>query len=333
MPKQFRPPKRLPKVLVAALDLMRSKARKHFEPLDRLERRHIQHVHSLFRESNVIGVGISEKETDMKGTGVLGLCFYVEKKRPKARLSAHELIPPVLSVNGRRAVFTDVQEIGKIRIHANVQRTPIESGYSVGSASDTGTLGAIVKKGPNYFLLSNSHVIARSGRGKIGDEVIYPGPDDLSGDQPQDVATLSQIVSFKKKGFVNLVDAALAQVDAATVPNLDFSINGAKAPLATVDPYIGMNIIMRGRTSGVSKGTVKCTTFTYALKYPGVGMIGFTDQVLCSQYADPGDSGALIVDQASGKIVGLHCGGGTNFSFFNPISAVISALNFSFAQR
>jgi len=324
-------PKRVPKELLEALNLLRSNARKHSGPLDRLEKRHVQYVRQLFQDRNVIGIGISEKETEKKGVGALSLCFYVAKKLPKTKLKSHKMIPPVLTVSNRRAVFTDVQEIGKIRLHVNRQRAPIESGFSVGSMTETGTLGAIVKKGENYFLLSNSHVIAGSGLGKVGDAVIYPGPDDLSGAQPQTIGTLSQFVPFKKTPFANLVDAALAQVDDDAIANLDFSIDGAQTPLATIDPQIGMTIMMRGRTSGGgATGTVKSTTFTYALDYPGVGTIGFSNQILCTQYADPGDSGALIVDQATEKIVGLHCGGGTNFSFFNPISAVMGALNFRF---
>lgn len=332
MSKKFKPPPRVPKELLEALNLIRSRARKHVEPLDRLERQHIERVRGLFEDRNVIGVGIAEKETDKNGTGALSLCFYVEKKHPKTKVRPHKMIPPVLSVSDRRAVFTDVQEIGKLRLHVNSQRSPIESGYSIGSMKDTGTLGAIVKKGAGYFLLSNSHVIARSGLSKIGDDVIYPGPDDLKGAQPQSIATLSQVVPFRKAGFTNVVDAALAQIDDAAIPNLDFSINGARPPLETMTPKIGMTIVMRGRTSNGATGTVKSTTFTYALNYPGVGMVGFTDQVLCTQYADPGDSGALVVDQASGKVVGLHCGGADDFSFFNPMSAVVGALNFRFTE-
>ncbi len=333
MAKKFKPPRRMPKELLEALNLIRSNARKQFAPLDALERRHIQHVRKLFEDRNVVGIGISEKETEKKGTGALSLTFYVEKKQPKTKVKPHKMIPPIISVSGRSAVFTDVKQIGKLRLHADSQQQPIKSGYSVGSTKDTGTLGAIVKKGKKYFLLSSSHVIARSGLGSIGDDVIYPGPGDLLGSQPRSVAMLSQFVPFKTTGLVNLVDAALAQVDADAVADLDFSIEGAKTPLATIAPAIGMEIVMRGRTSGVSTGAVTDTNFSYPFPYPGAGTIGFKDQVLCTEYADSGDSGALIVDKGTGKIVGLHCGGADDCSFFNPISAVMDALSFQFTQR
>jgi hypothetical protein len=323
---------RTPKELLRALDLIRNSRKPSLKLLDALEVRHIQHVRDIFKDRNVVGIGIAEKETDKKGTGELCLCFYVEKKYAKTKAKPHKMIPPVLSVGNRTAVFTDVLEIGKIRPHINRRKSPILSGYSVGNGGETGTLGAIVKKGGDYFLLSSSHVLAKSGNGNVGDNIIYPGKADLHGARAQNVAHLSEIVPFQKTGMVNRVDAALAQVDEDAVAKLDFSIYQANIPLGTIDAVREMKIVMRGRTSETSEGTVKDPNFSYALPYPGVGEIGFIDQVRCTRYAKDGDSGALIVDKATGKIVGLHCGGSSLFSFFNPISEVIKALNFRFAD-
>jgi hypothetical protein len=321
---------RMPKELLRALELIRTPQRKLPKSLDALEARHIRRVRDIFKDRNVVGIGIAKKEIGKKSTGEFCLCFYVEKKYSKTRGKPDLLIPPVLSIGKRTAVFTDVQEIGKIRLHLNRQQTPIESGYSVGDASATGTLGAIVKKGGDYFLLSSSHVLADSGNGKIGDPIMYPGPLDTSGGAAQYVAHLSAFVPFQKAAPVNRVDAALAQVDDNFVGSLDFSIYKGSTPTDIIDPAIDMKIAIRGRKSGNSRGSVKSVTFSYYLDYPGVGEIGFVDQVACSSYADEGDSGALVVDQASGKIVGLHCGGSESFSLFNPISEVVKALKFRF---
>jgi hypothetical protein len=61
-----------------------------------------------------------------------------------------------------------------------------------------------------------------------------------------------------------------------------------------------------------------------------MGDIGFIDQVLCSQYSRPGDSGSIVVDKETGKIVGLHFAGSDEGSVFNPIDAVMKALKFRF---
>ncbi|MDB5568164.1 MAG: hypothetical protein JWP84_4730 [Tardiphaga sp.] len=322
-----------PKGLLQALDLIRGTRAPRPEALDVLESRQVDRVRTIFEDPNIVAIGIAQKETEKKQTGELGLCFYVEKKIARSRMKSSKMIPPVLSVAGRQAVFTDVQAIGKVRPQVNKRRAPVLSGFSVGNSSDTGTLGAIVKKGSKFFLLSNSRVLARSGKGKIGDVIIYPGEAD-DGGKTQAVAALSHIVPFKPgDDFLNLVDAALAEVDQDFVDKLDFSIRGAKSPLATIDPVRGMKIVTRGRTSGDTEGEVQDVHFSIVLPYPGVGQIGFLNQVKCSHYSKPGDSGSIIVDQKSKKIVGLHFAGSGSASIFNPIGEVIKALKFRFSQK
>lgn len=322
-----------PKELLEALDLIRGTRGPKPESLDVLEAKHVDRVRTIFEDPNIVAVGIAEKRTENKKTGELGLCFYVEKKIAKAKVKSNRIIPPVLSVADRRAVFTDVQEIGKVRPQVNKRKSPLLSGFSVGNDTDTGTLGAIVKKGNRLFLLSNSHVLARSGKGKAGDEIIYPGQADTSG-KTQAVGVLTDILPFKRgNDFLNRVDAALARVDAGFLDDIDFSIRGAKSPLATIDPVRDMKIVMRGRTSGNSEGVVEDVHFSIVLSYPGVGKVGFIDQVKCTRYSKPGDSGAIIVDKKSGKIVGLHFAGSTEGSIFNPVSEVVKAFKFRFAEK
>jgi hypothetical protein len=321
-----------PKDLLQALDLIRGTRGPKPESLDVLESTQVARVRTIFEDRNIVAIGIAEKETEKKKTGELSLCFYVEKKIPKSRMKINKMIPPVLSVADRTAVFTDVRQIGKVRPQINKRKSPLSSGFSVGNDNETGTLGAIVKKGSKFFLLSNSHVLADSGKGKPGDEIIYPGEADTTG-KTQQVAGLTDIIPFKiGDDFLNRVDAALAEVEDDFVDKLDFSIRGAKSPLDTTDPARDMKIVMRGRTSGNSEGTVEDVHFSIVLPYPGVGKVGFIDQVKCTRYSKPGDSGSIIVDKQSGKIVGLHFAGSSDGSIFNPISEVVKALKFRFAE-
>src|SRR5258708_2991126 len=167
-----------PKELLQSLNLIRGTKGPKPESLDALESKHVARVRAIFEDRNIVAIGIAEKETEKKKTGELALCFYVEKKLAKAKVSYKKMIAPVLSRGGRIAVFTDVQEIRKVRPQVNKRQAPLMSGFSVGNDTDTGTLGAIVKKGAKFFLLSNSHVLARSGKGKVGDKIIYPGDAD-----------------------------------------------------------------------------------------------------------------------------------------------------------
>src|SRR5260221_3052389 len=101
------------------------------------------------------------------------------KNCPPARFHRAISFPPVIATGQGRATYTDVKEIGRIvpEVGSLMKQKPIESGFSVGHVKITaGTLGAIVKKGTKRYLLSNSHVLANSRKGKPGDKLVYPGP-------------------------------------------------------------------------------------------------------------------------------------------------------------
>jgi hypothetical protein len=248
-------------------------------------------------------------------------------------MNPNKMVPPVLSVADRTAVFTDVQQIGKIIPQINKKKSPLMSGFSVGNDTDTGTLGALVKKGRKLFILSNSHVLARSGKGHVGDDIFYPGDRDTSGEL-QKVAELSNFVPFRPgQDFLNTFDAALAKLDADFDGTFDFSIRGARLPLGTIAPARGMKVLIRGRTSGNSQGEIDDVNFNTLVPYDGVGDVGFANQVKCTRYSRPGDSGAIVVDKESGKIVGLHFAGSGDGSIFTPIATVMKALKFKFVSQ
>jgi len=77
---------------------------------------------------------------------------------------------------------------------------------------------------------------------------------------------------------------------------------------------------------------VEDVNFRVVIDYPDVGEVGFLEQVLCSRYTKPGDSGSIVVDKKSKAIVGLHFAGADGKSIFNPIADVIAALGFKFVR-
>ena len=164
------PKEQTPKDLRQALDFVRGgvgAAPESLRGLSPLEATHIKRVRTVFEDPHIVAVGIAEQVTERKPTGELSLCFYVEKKRAKAKLKLGHMIPPVMSVANRTAVFTDVQQIGKLRLEANRRAAPLQSGFSVGRGPDTGTLG-------------------------------YPGDVDCGGAKPQPVGALSDFIAFNK---------------------------------------------------------------------------------------------------------------------------------------
>lgn len=157
------------------------------ESLPSARRDPVNQLRQVFDTPNVVAVGIAQKLTKGKPTGKLALTFYVEKKIDSRKLRGHEMVPVAMpeSLSGKEVVTTDVVELGRLRPEVNVTRRPVQPGNSVGHVLVTaGTLGAVVLKGGKCQLLSNSHVLANSGKGKIGDVILYPGKAD-GGRQPR----------------------------------------------------------------------------------------------------------------------------------------------------
>lgn len=320
--------------LLEALDLVTFGTKPHLEALGNVLGSHFRRLRSVATRGNVVGVGISEKAVAGKTTDEASICFYVKRKRALGGLRGEDVVPSVIRLPGERAVFTDVKELGELHPQAFKKSTPLQSGFSVGHARVRGgTLGAIVRRDGKLHVLSNSHVLARSGKAKIGDPIVYPGTAD-GGKVPGNLAAkLSDFTRFDKSGaLTNVADAAIAEITSTHLGALDTSIYKAAVPLATTTAKRGMKVAKFGRTTGKTTGRVIDVNFRFTLEYPRIGNVGYIDQVLCTRYTEPGDSGALVVDVKNGKIVGLHFAGADGGSVFNPISLVMKALRFRFVS-
>lgn len=319
--------------ILNVLNLLTTASQSKVETLGLEATSHAKSMRKIVGTRNIVAVGISEKTKNRKKTGKLALTFYVEKKVPKSQLRADKLIPPTVpeALSGPEAIPTDVVVIGKLVPEAtkvNKTRNPVQPGNSIGHVDITaGTLGAFVTKGQTLHILSNSHVLAVSGTAKIGDSIIYPGDAD-GGAMPDDL--VAKLSGFKKfvtgGGFVNRVDCAIAKPTAARLPDVVSQIKGFIVPKGTIKPKRGMTVVKVGRTTGKTKGEIRDVNFRFTLDYDEVGEVGFIDQVLCTRYTAGGDSGSLVIDEASGKAVGLHFAGANGGSVFNPIDDVLSAL-------
>lgn len=287
-----------------------------------------QRLRKIIGSKNIVGVGVGEKVTGGKPTGTLALCFYVEKKLPLRKMNAADAVPaavpPSLGATPT-AIATDVVVLG--RLHLDAKR--LRPGESVANVKVTaGTLGAIVRRGSKFELLSNRHVFATGRSPKAGAAILMPGAED-GGKFPKDViARLARFGKFVTGGaFVNVADCATATPLPAFLPQLDPAVPGLGIPRGTIAPKRGMKIVKVGRSTGKTTGVVRDIHFRVVFPYDGIGRIGFLDQVLCSRYSSPGDSGALILDSRSKRAVGLHFASNEKGSVFHPIQAVLDAVD------
>jgi hypothetical protein len=300
-----------------------------FEPT---QRRHFERLRGVLSDPNVVGVGVAEKRVGDEGVGTLALTFYVREKRARDDMRGAVPVPTVVASPSGRALFTDVFEIGEVLPQAAIERTPIESGYSVAHrASGPGTLGAIVNWFGEPAILSNAHVLARSGTAALDDAILYPAAAD-GGRDPQDrIGSLANFKAFQSGGaYVNRFDAALATIAAARLPDLDRTIPGAAQPHRWAVPRRGMKVRITGRSSLASRAVVRDENATVQLMYADVGLVGFYGQCLCDAYTGDGDSGAVVIDDDTGDIVGLHFAASDKGSYFSPIKPIMDALKFTF---
>jgi hypothetical protein len=223
------------------------------------------------------------------------------------------------------------------------QNVPTPLGVSGGNANDSktsapttccgGTLGALVSRGGNQYILSNSHILARNDDAVIGEAIIQPGLLDsgCSAAASNTVAHLSQFVSLENPPPSQpLVDAALAQVVTGEVDPqgkillLGGSNNGGLptdgpphagsgiAPLMAVSAHSGL-VAKSGRSTGLTCSSIAAINVTANIQYQkgcGAGATftaTFRDLVDIhdSAFSAEGDSGALVVTQDSADPVAL----------------------------
>ncbi len=230
--------------------------------------------------------------------------------------------------------------------HQTFQTRPIQLGTSGGNIKDrsmafccSGTLGAVVTKGGVQYILSNNHVLARTNKASVGDDIIQPGLIDQNPVCFQDandaVADLSEWEPILfTKGTMNVVDAAIAQVrngavdPSGTIRDIG-TISSTPAPAA-----IGMTVRKSGRTTGLTSGTVASVNVTISVRYGsgcggGKGTARFTNQIAITPgtFSAGGDSGAVVVENgvSNPRPAGLLFAGSSTHTFANPIQEVLDA--------
>ena len=152
----------------------------------------------LMKRQHVTATGIGYKTVGGRITPDLAIICSVEIKKPMAKLSREDIVPPVV-----QGVPTDVKPVGILRAlqDATGRFRPAPGGSSIGHFQITaGTFGCLVKKENELYILSNNHVLANSNEAAIGDAILQPGPYD-GGNNPADhLAMLSEFIPIYFEG-------------------------------------------------------------------------------------------------------------------------------------
>ena len=230
--------------------------------------------------------------------------------------------------------------------HQVKQALPISLGTSGGNVHDithrfccSGTLGALVADANGtQFILSNNHVLADTDTATPGDAVSQPGLVDV-GCVPTaaNSNTVAHFSATKPLGTAN-VDAALAQVVTGAVSSTGNILDVGVPSNTEATPSVGMGVAKSGRTTGLTCATVGSVSTNVRVQYQrscGQGKkftISYINQVLVngSAFSGAGDSGSLVVTQATAQPVGLLFAGSSTTTIANPISDITSAFGVTF---
>lgn len=237
-------------------------------------------------------------------------------------------------------------------LHKVKQTPPVQLGTSGGWRFDLangfccgGTLGSLVSKGGQQYVLSNYHVleadIVLGGNNRVaqsGDPVIQPGLIDVSCNQnnAQNVASLSGIKSLPSSN----VDCAIAQVVSGMVRTDGSILDIGTISSSTVAAALSQAVKKSGRTTGLTRSAVNGLNATVSVAYDNECAGGdaftktFTGQILVKNrnrgvsFISGGDSGSLMVEDVGSnpRSVGLLFAGSNQTAVANPIGQVLSFL-------
>lgn len=299
----------------------------------------------LMRMSNVVAVGVGFKITGGVQTNEPCVAVSVVKKLPLIQLPESSRVPGALG-----GVQTDVVETGKIFAlqDPTEKMRPARPGVSIGHYQITaGTLGCLVQRDGQVYILSNNHVLANSNAAQLGDSILQPGPHD-GGTSADQIGTLEQFIPvgfgisvgcgcspfallMRLLGVAkpminepgnNTVDCAIAKP--LSVDLVDPDILNIGIPTGVGTATLGTQVQKSGRTTGLTTDQITQIDVTVSVVY-GNRIAVFRNQLMAGAMSQGGDSGSAVLDMNK-QVVGLLFAGSTTTTIMNPIQLVLDAL-------
>ncbi len=282
----------------------------------------------------VHGVAIGFKVTGGVATDEVCVVVFVDKKLSRQQMPFDQLIPAVIPGT---SIKTDVVEYPKIfALPESVsdipdqksavgddrnRYDPLKGGVQIQSHQNSGFVGTL-----GTFLYDTKH---RRVVGLTNWHVLYPwSPPGGAGNSVfQPVEKSGNQIGSTINGIADgLVDGAVFEVSgrAYSMQIQDIGVWSGKLSQIT----LGANVLKRGRTTGLTRGTVRFINATIDVNYGNDHIIRFSNQIGVSptapytKFLDSGDSGSVVVDNDGKRLVSLLFAGGQTDGWSNPIDDV-----------
>jgi len=311
----------------------------------------------LLQLPGVTGVGIGHKMVGGAKTDELSIRVYVAEKKALEAVPEAQRVPKTIKgiktdviqrkfvLHPRLMAISDMKlkedtgtydplrggmSIGPCRsVYLTAEEAACHGGGGAGYYIFVGTLGCIVIDNNTNaeMLLSNFHVMCVDDGWHAGDTMCQPSRVD-GGHCPADV-----VGSLQRAALNDEVDAAVAS---HTARGHQCSILDIGNVTGTATATVGMAVRKRGRTTGLTYGTVTDVNLSVNVDYcNGLGPHTLIHQIdiavdpaHSAAFGQGGDSGSVVVNSA-GKVVGLYFAGDESgeTGVANPIAAVLNALD------
>ncbi len=294
-------------------------------------------THDLFNKFGVTGVGNGKKIVNGIPTTNDAILVFVKEKIDPDAITTQGADPSLIpkEIDG---VPVDVIEVGDIQLQRVFQSKvrPIKPGFSISHGNvSAGTIGGLFyDKDGDVVALSNSHVLANAGLGRLGDVIYQPGTidarDDLKfigWDKPYDrYPYIGTLKSFSPLGTTGgyYHDSAIAKIYPELVdggyidtayPELNHSLDGF------CDVSVGDTVYKCGRTTGFTTSKIIAENAEFRINY-SFGQCTFKNVTLASAMSEGGDSGSIGLNKDL-KAFGLLFAGSEKVTLFNPIGPIV----------
>ncbi|MCD3199009.1 hypothetical protein G8T76_14790, partial [Clostridium botulinum C/D] len=122
----------------------------------------------------------------------------------------------------------------------------------------------------------------------------------------------------------NIVDCALCKVINRSFVSSEIAFVGT--PKGTAKAKLNEDVKKVGRTTELTIGQVKYLYATFIVNSLQIGKKAlFTNQIITTKMAEPGDSGALLLNE-NNYALGLLIGSNNDIGVFSPIQKVLDSL-------
>lgn len=260
----------------------------------------------MARLPHVWATAFGIKKTQDKFTGESCYKVFVNKKLQEKKLEKRERVPKIVQRGGRK-FYTDVVEIGALKLHWGASST---YGFALDADSKLGTLTGFGISNGDIYGISCAHVIWGS------DRLIEP-PDKIKMWHSQreewiHIGAARSIIYERGKGYLphfGFLDAGLFNIELNTLKKYAFS--------KTEQPYYdfsnvenipallqGKKIFGKGAISGETEGIIS-GVFMQDILGTGIKADLLIESFDGASLTQPGDSGMLWVDE-EGKALGVH---------------------------